>query len=213
MWLFHLGSNPSPTAKLTHIVKESSYLEWLQVTWCMPQFGTMSKLCELTEETLISTSFMEGFPARISVLQELEKAWQESEAGLFTKYSDYPENLNPPSFSWKMSQQLQPEAVWHWSKKLPRWGMTVDGVLYPLLPLERYTVAKDGSYWPTPDASARGARKNQNGHTINLQDVVGSGKLNPQWVEWLMGYKTGWTDLEDWAMQWLLSKQKKRSKS
>jgi hypothetical protein len=30
----------------------------------------------------------------------------------------------------------------------------------------------------------------------NLGEVVG-GKLNPQWVEWLMGYPIGWTDLED----------------
>jgi hypothetical protein len=24
-----------------------------------------------------------------------------------------------------------------------------------------------------------------------------SGKLNPNWVEWLMGYPTGWTDLNN----------------
>jgi DNA (cytosine-5)-methyltransferase 1 len=24
------------------------------------------------------------------------------------------------------------------------------------------------------------------------------GRLNPTWVEWLMGFPTGWTDLEDW---------------
>jgi hypothetical protein len=23
------------------------------------------------------------------------------------------------------------------------------------------------------------------------------GKLNPAWIEWLMGFPTGWTDLED----------------
>ena len=67
--------------------------------------------------------------------------------------------------------------------------------------------------FPTPDASPRGARINQNGHTVNLQDVIGSGKLNPQWVEWLMGYRTGYTDLEPWATDWFLSKRAKRSKS
>ena len=25
----------------------------------------------------------------------------------------------------------------------------------------------------------------------------GSGTLNPMWVEWLMGYPIGWTDLKD----------------
>ena len=28
----------------------------------------------------------------------------------------------------------------------------------------------------------------------NLNDQIG-GQLNPTWVEWLMGFPTGWTDL------------------
>jgi hypothetical protein len=32
--------------------------------------------------------------------------------------------------------------------------------------------------------------------TPTSQDAIG-GKLNPQWVEWLMGFPIGWTDLED----------------
>ena len=30
-----------------------------------------------------------------------------------------------------------------------------------------------------------------------LSNIYGSGKLNPTWVEWLMGYPLGWTDLKD----------------
>jgi len=60
--------------------------------------------------------------------------------------------------------------------------------------------------WPTPTArDGKGA----SGHkklarrladlTIQarMQDGVTSGSLNPMWVEWLMGFPTGWTDLED----------------
>jgi hypothetical protein len=63
--------------------------------------------------------------------------------------------------------------------------------------------------WPTPRA-AMGETRN---HTVyarstdkpqNLENKVAStdstaigGKLNPMWVEWLMGFPTGWTDLED----------------
>ena len=40
---------------------------------------------------------------------------------------------------------------------------------------------------------------NSNGKTIGLTMAVkekkGGGTLNPTWVEWLMGYPTGWTDL------------------
>ena len=65
--------------------------------------------------------------------------------------------------------------------------------------------------WPTPTVrdhkgGYQGGRK-RNGkvswdtldvavqHTDNQQKT--GGQLNPQWVEWLMGYPEGWTELED----------------
>ena len=45
--------------------------------------------------------------------------------------------------------------------------------------------------YPTPLASDW---NNRRGRKSNIQNVVG-GKLNPTWVEWLMGFPTGWTDL------------------
>ena len=56
--------------------------------------------------------------------------------------------------------------------------------------------------WPTPMPSdVDGGRTTKgkdrpNEHGLRLE--VG-GKLNPTWVEWLMGYPSGWTDLEDSA--------------
>ena len=63
--------------------------------------------------------------------------------------------------------------------------------------------------WPTPRA-AQGESRN---HTVwlrssdkpqNLENRLAQvdpstigGKLNPMWVEWLMGFPLGWTDLED----------------
>jgi DNA (cytosine-5)-methyltransferase 1 len=63
--------------------------------------------------------------------------------------------------------------------------------------------------WPTPTASSWGST----GHRMMLDLLVESGeitqqdkqqmtsgnggKLNPTWVEWLMGFPLGWTDLED----------------
>jgi len=63
--------------------------------------------------------------------------------------------------------------------------------------------------WPTPTASSwgnAGSREMLNKHiasgNITEQDkrsmtAGNGGKLNPTWVEWLMGFPTGWTDLED----------------
>jgi hypothetical protein len=56
--------------------------------------------------------------------------------------------------------------------------------------------------WPTPtvDDSKNVTRKS--GAYQSLTRAVHdtsfpNGKLNPTWVEWLMGFPTGWTDLED----------------
>ena len=50
--------------------------------------------------------------------------------------------------------------------------------------------------WPTPRASSgTGAGKAPNSQGgVNLQTEVG-GLLSPMWVEWLMGYPIGWTEL------------------
>ena len=62
--------------------------------------------------------------------------------------------------------------------------------------------------WPTPNASDYRDRGNMsnpcvqkrmdNGKQLGLSMVVHptSGKLNPMWVEWLMGWPLGWTDLK-----------------
>ena len=66
--------------------------------------------------------------------------------------------------------------------------------------------------WPTPNSrdwkNATAAEWEDKKNTRNLNrkmasDFKGSqvkeerlGQLNPMWVEWLMGYPSGWTDLE-----------------
>jgi hypothetical protein len=53
--------------------------------------------------------------------------------------------------------------------------------------------------WPTPttqDSKNNGQASQHERNTKPLNAEVG-GSLNPQWVEWLMGYPEGWTDLED----------------
>jgi len=72
----------------------------------------------------------------------------------------------------------------------------------------------DYTLWPTPTAvDYKGARKpetmkktGRNPMTNSLSDAAAhtnpeqegqlSGSLNPTWVEWLMGYPEGWTELE-----------------
>ncbi len=63
--------------------------------------------------------------------------------------------------------------------------------------------------WPTPSASDNRDRGNLSnacvqrrmriGKQLMLSQVVSdqSGQLNPRWVEWLMGFPDGWTDLSN----------------
>lgn len=58
--------------------------------------------------------------------------------------------------------------------------------------------ARDYKGGRTPETLAKAGRNETN----SLPDAVNAqmgktGSLNPQWVEWLMGYPEGWTDLED----------------
>lgn len=54
---------------------------------------------------------------------------------------------------------------------------------------------------PTPNARdwRSGKGRQDNGHSPQLPEVIG-GQLNPTWVEWLMGWPLGWTDLQPLAM-------------
>jgi len=68
--------------------------------------------------------------------------------------------------------------------------------------------------WPTPTARDRYSRgpseAERNSPSLNYVATGGDGgKLNPTWVEWLMGFPIGWTDLRPLGMgrfrQWLNS--------
>ena len=80
------------------------------------------------------------------------------------------------------------------------WKMTTDHVATK----HSLRVAAARSMWPTPSASdGKGSGQNETvrdrlDYAVEKPDGKRvDGSLNPQWVEWLMGYPKGWTDLED----------------
>jgi hypothetical protein len=95
--------------------------------------------------------------------------------------------------------------------------MTRSGVVYQQLNVERRTVATGSGSWPTPVASmAKGSspgsliRKSGRDRSRDRLDhavmALHGGPLNPEWVEWLMGWPIGWTDLRPLGMgRFLLS--------
>ncbi len=131
----------------------------------------------------------------------------------------YPGNHNPTLLGaarmWPTPAAQEAGGSDEWLETLE----TVDGE--PLEPNQRWYdpatrkhtqkgLSRAVRIWPTPRASD-GAGKSSHGRTWsttdrNLHTVMREmgetktgGQLNPMWVEWLMGFPEGWTDLEDSA--------------
>jgi hypothetical protein len=75
-----------------------------------------------------------------------------------------------------------------------------------LLQVVRGNESPSGHYrsFPTPNAGSShwgGTMQEWGGSGSWVRDFpeLASGQLNPEWVEWLMGFPPGWTDLEDSA--------------
>lgn len=80
-------------------------------------------------------------------------------------------------------------------------------------PLRSWGLAGAVKLWPTPNASDNRDRGNmsdpavqrriamgkQIGLSMAVKDGPQAGSLNPTWVEWLMGWPLGWTDLQPLA--------------
>lgn len=172
MWLYLDTSDQSPTAKSIPIVKESCSHEWPGEKWKLHPFGMIlepSQPQNLRNEILTLSSA--AFHARILVLLDMEEAWKESEADCFSRSYAWPKKSSPVSYSLKTSQLSHIEVDFEWLEKLPRWGMIVDGVLYPLHPLEHCIEEKGGFYWPTPRANKIGGYASP-GYSPTLETAV-----------------------------------------
>jgi hypothetical protein len=211
----------SRIAKSIPIVKGCCFPEWQVGNSIMPPSGTILK--HSTEKvwklSTLSSAASRNY-ARTLVLQDMEKVWQESEAAYSMRSLESLMKLSPDGFFWKMSQLLRPAEALTWSHKLPKWGMILDGLLSRLLPWERYTKGNGGFCLPTPTAreapDCKAERKRDSPSLnciLNIMNGTNSLKTNPRYLEWMMSYRLGWTELERWVIPYVQSKSKKRLKS
>lgn len=156
-----------------------------------------------------SMSLLEDSLARTSALPEKAKGSAGSDLDSGEKWQELSAKYDLNTHSWKTHQHLWVEDLPECSVTLPRWGMMLNGVCWALATPERRIKGSVYGYWPTPtaqDAKNNGAPSQMARNTKPLNAEVG-GKLNPMWVEWLMGWPIGWTGLEpletDRFRQWL----------
>ena len=124
------------------------------------------------------------------------------------------EKLGLHTFSSKMFQICGIKDSDKSCSSLPTWGIMLDGEFSELLILKhRIKESECGLWLPTPTEhiyKEGGYPAEYRRKSLGLGAVAG-GPLNPEWVEWIMGWPIGWTDLNPLGMDkyqsWLRSWQ------
>jgi hypothetical protein len=187
--------------------------------------GTMCEHCDGLQTWQASISSMADSLVRTSALQAMAEAWKESEADFSLKSSDLRENSSRVSYFWKTCLQFGRVDSIKLSNSLPAWGMIADGRPFLPLNLEPRILGHAGScFLPTPSASSYGSnRGGAAGRTGKVRPSLGTlakqgelpghprGQLSPEWIEPVMGYLIGWTELGDLETQWFRQQRGKRS--
>ena len=158
------------------------------------------------------TLFAEATHANHSAPQDLETELTTNATfgqSLQTPYGYF----NPATHSWKMWQDTLPLGLETSLQTWPRAGMTHNGTAYQLPSLVRltdvtdYLLSQHGRPWATPRAGLgdnrnskiwhreQGSQNLENQIATRYPELIGQA-VNPEWVEWLMGFPIGWTDLE-----------------
>lgn len=158
------------------------------------------------------TWFLAGSLAKTSALPDVVTDWTESVADSGGKWRESLAKYDPDSHGLKTAQLSLIEDWTGCSVTLPRSGLMLSGQCWELPMLGRITRETDFGYLPTPTATdAKGSvslervikRALQSSRGVRLPEYlakkhqvnVGS-NLNPSYVEQLMGWQIGHSDLK-----------------
>ena len=180
----------------------------------LSRFGLTLQLLTENHGMELLTSYLAAFHARTFHPQERVRESMENVQDYGQKWHELLVKFDLITCSWKTHQCLFPEDLPESSVTLPKWGMTRTGHVFQHLTLERpireidYGLLPDGiRFFHTPTctgldggSNSRKALKKRNIQSTTNIPLGRSGALNPDWVEWLMGWPIGWTDLKPLEM-------------
>ena len=144
--------------------------------------------------------------AKILASLESEKDSTEQRAGCGLSSSALFPSLCRPGYSLKTCPRFSMRDYPSFSTASMRSGMTVNGTLYQLPPLVPDITATVSGLLPTPAArdwkdtagmakeKGKRSRIDQLHRRIYFDERSSSGKVNPEYVEWLMGFPITWTE-------------------
>jgi len=170
---FHASRGPLPGSNEAQKMTVTSGRSWLPLLKSYGLDGSLGKMCEAL----------------------LTRNWASSAAFL----------------TWKASAIKPSHLLFQLAPSMPRTDETGSGLFHTptatanqMAPSMR---SAPGSWWPTPTAHLHKeggypAEYTRNTPTLTAEATQSEGKphssgsLNPAWVEWLMGFPQGWTDLK-----------------
>ena len=222
----------------------------IQQAYCAPdkmtdfsrlsRFGmTYKPLTESRGQELL-TLYLEDSLAKTSQQREKAMALMEPDQECGDTWRGWLAKYDPDSCSWKTPQCSLLGEEQESLEILPKWGMTVNGLLWeqptlmphingtecgllPNWPTPVHSEARQGLQirregkkgtqtslstavltWPTPRTKGMCGgsgswdllNKNTTVEEARQMGAGNGGQLNPTWVEWLMGWPLGWTDLK-----------------
>jgi hypothetical protein len=164
--------------------------------------------------------------SRAKTLASLENsaAWGKApDPASGPRLSDLLASYDRATSSWRTSQHCllaqaknEADGLAEFSETWPSAGMMRNGKTYQRQPWALPIAESASGSWLTPRASDTGKGENQATFLRRMGDRTAkcfgslaaqvnaqvtsaggqAGPLNPTWVEWLMGFPTGWTDLQ-----------------
>ncbi len=188
-------SNPIPAASSSTIRSSDSSHPSPSGTTSAPSMDTLG--------VALSTLCPAASPVRTSQQQEKVPASTVPAPASGLKCTESFAKYDPATHSWKTPQCSLLADLDEYSETWPKSGIMLHGACWELPTSEPLTTERESGFsqktmYPTPlvtDAKNNGGPGQQRRHSPQLGAIVG-GALNPAWVEWLMGWPLGWTDLK-----------------
>lgn len=160
-------------------------------------------MSEKSENTILNQSmlFVGDSPARTLALPDYEKASKGAGRPYGKNFSESFAKLNQDGLWLKMYgdcfQVTMENSLETFFGTWPDAGFMSNGKCFHLQSWARHTKEKGSLLLPTPTASDSQTHPNDmirfDSLTSFLHRKYGRGLLNPRFVEWMMGYPSGWT--------------------
>ena len=157
------------------------------------------------------TSGLLDSPAKTLALPVSKRALMAQEVACSLNLCDWFAQYDLSTSCWRTSQASLVPGMDEYRESWPKRGIMLYGLTYPL-PMSAHPIkgkggfvsagggGKNGRLWATPNLcgnyNRKGASKTSGDGLATQVRVQSGGQLNPTWVELLMGFPKGWTDLD-----------------